>query len=420
MRILFVLNELIVFKPCKVYGVGRRRGIHITCRLCYRLYIGIAAEPVGDLCHDRLKLLNGLCLIESLFDLRGIIVDRFDGSLQIIYRLRVFRDSEIILFEAQTEGHKGLGIGVLSLAVGPDILGHTFFGVSHEHVAGLVDVHHVVLIESVKQTVIVKLIVDALNTVLQNIAQIGVGVKVCDDLHASLQASGVGGNTEHAAEDIVVSGAGRFNNIHVILIAVGLDQFSAALDDAHRVFLSGVGVGGDVVEILVFADGKKLLCKFGRVRTVGFVAEHTREAEHGAERRAVVYAVTDDVELVVINGKGVGVDAPVLCKSYRHITDDGKNVGLVLLDICKEVFAIDDVCEIGRGVFNLDKEKFRIFKPTPCPIDKIQNRYRWRIIIKGIMDNKTNKILNEVLREIYTKNIKDTRISIDINPNSMS
>ena len=113
----------------------------------------------------------------------------------------------------------------------------------------------------------------------------------------------------------------------------------------------GVGVGGDVVEILVFADGKKLLCKFGRVRTVGFVAEHTREAEHGAERRAVVYAVTDDVELVVINGKGVGVDAPVLCKSYRHITDDGKNVGLVLLDICKEVFAIDDVCEIGRGVF---------------------------------------------------------------------
>ncbi len=70
--------------------------------------------------------------------------------------------------------------------------------------------------------------------------------------------------------------------------------------------------------------------------------------------------------------------------------------------------------------FNLDKEKFRIFKPTPCPIDKIQNRYRWRIIIKGIMDNKTNKILNEVLREIYTKNIKDTRISIDINPNSMS
>ena len=28
----------------------------------------------------------------------------------------------------------------------------------------------------------------------------------------------------------------------------------------------------------------------------------------------------------------------------------------------------------------------KIYKPAPSPIDKIQNRYRWRIIIKGKMD----------------------------------
>lgn len=66
------------------------------------------------------------------------------------------------------------------------------------------------------------------------------------------------------------------------------------------------------------------------------------------------------------------------------------------------------------------KEEFRIFAPMPAPIDKIQNRHRWRIIIKGNMDEEANKIFNNCLRKIYEKNLKETRISIDVNPNNMS
>ena len=66
----------------------------------------------------------------------------------------------------------------------------------------------------------------------------------------------------------------------------------------------------------------------------------------------------------------------------------------------------------------LDKEKYKVFKPMPSPIDKIQNRYRYRMIIKGNMTQNANKILNECLKEIYSKNIK-TRITIDVNPNNM-
>lgn len=62
---------------------------------------------------------------------------------------------------------------------------------------------------------------------------------------------------------------------------------------------------------------------------------------------------------------------------------------------------------------------FKLFKPMPCPIDKIQNRYRWRIIIKGKMTIEMNNILNNSLKDIYKKNIKNIRISIDINPNNM-
>ena len=68
----------------------------------------------------------------------------------------------------------------------------------------------------------------------------------------------------------------------------------------------------------------------------------------------------------------------------------------------------------------LSKEEFKVLRPMPCPIDKIQNRYRWRIIIKGKMTQEANEVLNACLKEIYQENIKDTRIAIDINPNNMS
>ena len=65
------------------------------------------------------------------------------------------------------------------------------------------------------------------------------------------------------------------------------------------------------------------------------------------------------------------------------------------------------------------EKNFSVFKPMPSPIDKIQNRYRWRIIIKGNMDENTNEMLNQILKEAYNQNMKDLRITIDVNPNNM-
>ena len=67
----------------------------------------------------------------------------------------------------------------------------------------------------------------------------------------------------------------------------------------------------------------------------------------------------------------------------------------------------------------LNNEEFKIFKPMPSPIDKIQNKFRWRIIIKGNVNVQANEILNDLLEEIYNQNIKNTKVSIDVNPNSM-
>ena len=83
-----------------------------------------------------------------------------------------------------------------------------------------------------------------------------------------------------------------------------------------------------------------------------------------------------------------------------------------------------EIKNISNSMYNylkqvLNEKNFKIFKPVPCPIDKIQNRFRWRIIIKGNVDEKTNEILNKTLRKIYNQNLKHTKVSIDVNPNSM-
>ena len=61
----------------------------------------------------------------------------------------------------------------------------------------------------------------------------------------------------------------------------------------------------------------------------------------------------------------------------------------------------------------------QVFRPAPAPIDKIQNRFRWRIIMKGIVDSKFNGACNELLSQIYMRDVKDVRVSFDVNPNNM-
>lgn len=68
---------------------------------------------------------------------------------------------------------------------------------------------------------------------------------------------------------------------------------------------------------------------------------------------------------------------------------------------------------------NLGETQFKIFHPMPSPIDKIQNRIRFRMIIKGNITQQANHILNKALKEIYNQNFKMTKVSIDINPNNM-
>ena len=68
---------------------------------------------------------------------------------------------------------------------------------------------------------------------------------------------------------------------------------------------------------------------------------------------------------------------------------------------------------------SLEKYKITIFSPTPAPIDKIQNKIRWRIIAKGNVTEDVTIILNKCLQKLYNLPTKHTQITISKNPNNM-
>lgn len=83
-----------------------------------------------------------------------------------------------------------------------------------------------------------------------------------------------------------------------------------------------------------------------------------------------------------------------------------------------------EILDVSKFVYeylnnNMDKDEFNIFKPMPAPIAMIQNKIRWRMIIKGNLTEKENVVLNNCLDKAYETNMRYTNISIDINPNNM-
>ena len=63
------------------------------------------------------------------------------------------------------------------------------------------------------------------------------------------------------------------------------------------------------------------------------------------------------------------------------------------------------------------------YKPVPSPLEKIKNKYRWRIIVKCLYDEKVVSFIKEIYNELIDNELKkdkfDTRLYIDINPRNM-
>lgn len=83
-----------------------------------------------------------------------------------------------------------------------------------------------------------------------------------------------------------------------------------------------------------------------------------------------------------------------------------------------------NVQEVASKIYALLSRKLttltdvNVYKPRPAPIDKIKNKYRWRIIVKGKFESSIIEAINEVLQDTYIYN-KKARIIVDVNPTNM-
>lgn len=71
-----------------------------------------------------------------------------------------------------------------------------------------------------------------------------------------------------------------------------------------------------------------------------------------------------------------------------------------------------------RSLLLID-DKIEILGPTPCIISKINEFFRWQIIIKGQLTQSFNKNVKEMVYETLKEVYNDIRINIDINPNNL-
>ncbi|MBR0427461.1 MAG: primosomal protein N' [Clostridia bacterium] len=86
---------------------------------------------------------------------------------------------------------------------------------------------------------------------------------------------------------------------------------------------------------------------------------------------------------------------------------------------------VQEITNVSTYVYNmlktnLEKYDVKVFMPMPAPIDKIKNKYRWRIIAKGDITEDVTIIINKCLQKFYESGIgKKTNIAVDVNPNNM-
>lgn len=85
---------------------------------------------------------------------------------------------------------------------------------------------------------------------------------------------------------------------------------------------------------------------------------------------------------------------------------------------------LKDIQSISNLVYkklnSVKNDNMNIYKPVPSPIDKIKNNYRWRIIIKCKVTSKVLDIINYAINDDLIKKSKETKVIVDINPNTMN
>ena len=75
-------------------------------------------------------------------------------------------------------------------------------------------------------------------------------------------------------------------------------------------------------------------------------------------------------------------------------------------------------CEANK-LYEVLHKQFNVYTPDPDPISKINNEYRWRVLLKEDIDYDKLKVFHELISVFYNQKDNEVKVSIDVNPNNM-
>lgn len=133
---------------------------------------------------------------------------------------------------------------------------------------------------------------------------------------------------------------------------------------------------------------------------------------YNTENYSILHSVSNDYESFYKQEISIRKDMnyPPFAKIFL-INMSSKNENLLIKNI-------QNVGIILKNILTYN-DKIEMLGPCPCAISKINEQYRWQIILKGEIDchfaNNIKNTVYEALKEAYT----DIRVSLDINPSSL-
>lgn len=74
---------------------------------------------------------------------------------------------------------------------------------------------------------------------------------------------------------------------------------------------------------------------------------------------------------------------------------------------------IADLCRSWRD------KGVEVLGPAPAPIDRIRDRYRWQVLLKGETSSQLHVACRQVLENQPSLARGDIRIAVDVDPDSM-
>ena len=74
---------------------------------------------------------------------------------------------------------------------------------------------------------------------------------------------------------------------------------------------------------------------------------------------------------------------------------------------------------VYNKIKSVQADDLMIYQPVPAPVDKIKNKYRWQMIVKGKVNSSILDILKYATQDEMLSKMKNTSILLDINPNTL-